>query len=276
MIATVRPVTDWDAAYANRDSIPGADAILERWPIDADQFRAQANCRLDIPYGSGERHALDLFLPREGEPKGLHVFVHGGYWLRFDRKPFSQFAAGSVERGWAVALPSYDLCPSVTIGDIEQQIANAIAEGARQVDGPIVLSGHSAGGHLVTMTSSSAGSLPSGLYERVKRVISISGVHDLRPLLATAMKGDLGLTLESARRWSPALHEPGFDFELVAWVGAEELGEFRRQNRLLADAWTGLGQSTVAFEAPGLHHFSVIDDLRESEAGLTRLATLDD
>lgn len=276
MIPTARPISDWDAAYANRDSVLNADAFVDPWPVDAERFRSDATCRLDIAYGGGEREKLDLFLPGEEAPKGLFVFVHGGYWLRFSRKEFSHFAEGAVARGWAVALPSYDLCPSVGIGKIEQQVAAAIGTAAELVEGPIVLAGHSAGGHLVSQTVSANGSLNGGLAGRIERVASISGVHDLRPLLKTAMNAELGLTLETARALSPALLEPAFDFDFVAWVGGEELSEFRRQSALLVNAWAGLGQRTLLAEPPGLHHFSIIDDLRDAASGLVRLVTLGD
>ena len=43
------------------------------------------------------------------------MFVHGGYWLRFDRDMWSHLAAGAVARGWACAIPSYTLAPEARI-----------------------------------------------------------------------------------------------------------------------------------------------------------------
>ena len=54
----------------------------------AKAYRAKladaARAKLDLLYGDGERNRFDLFLP-EQTPKGLVVFVHGGYWVRFDK-----------------------------------------------------------------------------------------------------------------------------------------------------------------------------------------------
>ena len=66
---------------------------------------------------SGPRNRFDLFLP-EDTPKGLVVFVHGGYWVRFDKSYWSHLANGSVEHGYAVAMPSYTLCPQTRISGI--------------------------------------------------------------------------------------------------------------------------------------------------------------
>ena len=46
-------------------------------------------------------------------------------------------AAGGLGAGYAVALPSYDLCPTVKISDITVQIARAINQVAGMVQGPI-------------------------------------------------------------------------------------------------------------------------------------------
>jgi len=137
-----------DDAYANAAHITGADAYPARWAAQAVAFRETesetGHARLDHPYGPGEREALDLFLPK-GRPAGLCVFVHGGYWLRFDRSYWSHLARGPLARGWAVAMPSYDLCPDVTIAEITRQIACAVTSAAAEIDGPIALTGHSPG-----------------------------------------------------------------------------------------------------------------------------------
>ena len=62
----------------------------------------------------------------EAAPQGLLVFVHGGYWLRFDREMWSHLAAGAVARGWACAVPSYTLAPEARIGAMTREIASAV------------------------------------------------------------------------------------------------------------------------------------------------------
>ena len=64
------------------------------------------------------------------------------------------------------------------------------------------------------------------------------------------------------------LLEPVPGTKLVCWVGGAERAEFRRQNALLANVWTGLGAATAAYEATDKHHFSVVDDLEDPGSGL--------
>ncbi|MEM9395038.1 MAG: alpha/beta hydrolase [Pseudomonadota bacterium] len=250
---------DWDAAYNNADYIPGAQDYIARWARDAAAFRDTARAHLDISYGDHNREAFDLFLP-EGAPSGLVVFVHGGYWLRFDRTYWSHFAAGPLARGWAAALPSYPLCPEVALPQITESVAQAVAKAAAAVGGPIRLAGHSAGGHLVARLPAV---LPPKITARISRIVPISPVADLRPLMQTAMREQLHLNDAVCALESPALHQAPA-LPVTVWVGAEERPVFLDQARWLANAWG----ANLRID-PGRHHFDVIDGLCEAESPLT-------
>ncbi|WP_425091408.1 alpha/beta hydrolase [Tropicimonas sp. S265A] len=251
---------DWDAAYNNADFIPGAQDYIARWTREAEAFRAAwPRAELNVAYGDHPREAFDLFLP-EGAAQGLVVFVHGGYWLRFDRSFWSHFAKGPLLRGWAVALPSYPLCPEVGLPQITASVTRAVEAAATRVAGPLRLAGHSAGGHLVARMASV---LPPDLCARLARVVPISPVSDLRPLMQTAMRETLHLDDAVCAAESPVLH-PRPDLPVTIWVGAEERPVFLDQARWLAEAWEA-GHRV----APGRHHFDVIDGLRDPDSPLT-------
>ena len=264
-------IDDWDDAYANGAHIDGAADYPPRWAAAAADFRAamtvDGRAEIDIAYGPGERQRLDLFRP-PGDSRGLTVFVHGGYWRAFDKSSWSHLAAGATAAGWTMVLPSYDLAPNVAISEITQQVGSAIEKAASLVDGPIRLSGHSAGGHLVTRMICRDTPLAPGVQRRIERVVSISGLHDLRPLLNTAMNQDFRMDEAEAEAESAALNQPLENVELVCWVGADERPEFIRQADLLANIWTGFNIETSAVHAPGRHHFDVIDGLADADSEL--------
>jgi acetyl esterase/lipase len=256
---------DWDDAFANSAYIADGPRFPERWAAQAQAFRQTASGALGLAYGPAPRARLDLFLPK-GQAQGVLVFVHGGYWKAFDRHDWSHLAAGAVARGWAVAMPGYTLAPEAGLPDMAAQIASAIRMAADRVAGAIQLAGHSAGGQLVTRMLCAPGLLPRAVLERVGRVTSISGLHDLRPLLHTRMNAALGLTEATAQRESPALQPRVTGPAVTAWVGAQERPEFLRQARLLAAAWPG----TQLVIEQGRHHFDVIDGLSDPDSALTR------
>ncbi|WP_380054414.1 alpha/beta hydrolase [Falsihalocynthiibacter sp. SS001] len=257
---------DLDDAYANAKYIPNADEFIERWQEDARNWREMENAagrlRVNIPYGENPREAFDLFLPA-GRPEGLIVFVHGGYWLRFDKFFWSHFAAGGTERGWAVAMPSYPLAPEVHISDITKSVRAAIELAAEKVLGPIVLAGHSAGGHLVARMLGPDG-LSDAVASRIQTVVPISPLSDLRPLMQTEMNEKLCLDEAEAISESPMLHPKALDVPVKVWVGADERPVFVEQAKWLGEAWP---DTTVHIEK-NLHHFDIIDGLRDAQSPL--------
>ncbi|QIG47248.1 alpha/beta hydrolase [Nordella sp. HKS 07] len=266
------PINDWSDAYTNGAYIAGGDSYPARWSELAAAFRGRVNefggARLDLAYGPEPRNRLDLFLPRAA-PTGLFVFVHGGFWMRFDKSSWSHLAEGALRRGFAVAMPNYTLCPDIRIAGIGREVAAAIGFAAREVEGPVYLAGHSAGGHLVSRMMAAPALLSDDVGRRIVHVVSISGLHDLRPLMKTAMNDTLKIDTAEAPAESPALLEPVAHTRITCWVGAAERAEFIRQNALLANVWRGLGAATVEVVEPNRHHFNVIDGLTDPGSPLT-------
>jgi acetyl esterase/lipase len=271
-------ITDWNDAYANGPNIPGGERWPSAWvqPAQAyrDELAGSGRTTLDISYGETARNRFDLFRP-EGVPKGLVVFVHGGFWKALDKSFWSNLARGSVDSGYAVAMPSYTLCPAARIADITREVGAAITQAAAMVEGPTFLTGHSAGGHLVTRMISATSPLPAPVRARIRHTVSISGLHDLRPLMNTAMNADLRIDEAEAWTESPALLQPLPDTRVTCWVGGAERPEFIRQNALLTNIWTGLGASTCTIEEPGKHHFDVIDGLADRGHPMVRMLLSD-
>ena len=264
-------ITDWDDAYANGDHIADTATYPDLWATQSATFRKELinddRARLDIAYGDAPREKYDLFLPT-GTPRGLAVFVHGGYWKAFDKSSWSHLANGAVAKGWAVCMPSYTLAPEARLSEITRQIGAAITHAADQIAGPIHITGHSAGGHLVSRMVSETSPLAPSVLKRIKNTVSISGLHDLRPLLKTKMNEVLRLDEDEAAHESAALLKPALPCSITCWVGADERPEFVRQNDLLANIWTGLGASTRSVHASDKHHFNVIADLTDPNSDL--------
>ncbi|KQY79020.1 esterase [Ensifer sp. Root142] len=269
-----RRITNWDDAYANGSNIARGDLWPEAWVKPAEAFRsalqAAGRAKLDLRYGERPRNRMDLFFP-DGSAKGLVVFVHGGYWLQLDKSFWSHLATGAVASGYAVAMPSYTLCPEIRIAGVVEEVAAAIGEAAKLVDGPLILTGHSAGGHLVSRMITTTAPLAPHVQQRIRNVVSISGVHDLRPIMATAMNERLAIDESEALSESPALLRPMANARITCWVGGGERAEFLRQSALLANIWTGLGATTAAIAEPDKHHFNVIDGLADVGHALTRV-----
>jgi arylformamidase len=267
------PLRDWDDAFANMKHVENSGELPGFWAARAAAYRAEletAGHRLDtdIAYGGHPREKLDIVWP-EGKPKGLAVFVHGGFWMRLEKAHWTDFAEGARAEGWAVCLPSYVLTPEARIHEITAQIGRAVTTAAGLVGGPIRLSGHSAGGHLATRMLCADSPLPGSVRARVVHALSISGLHDLRPLLHTEMNKTLNLDLDEARAESAVLAQPASATPLTCWVGGGERPEFIRQTRLMAEMWDGL-DVPVRCEVEGNHnHFTILEGLKDPRSPIT-------
>ena len=255
---------DPDDAWANAAHIEDSDAFLMHWAGRAADWRVAHPPEI-LVHGSHPRERTFVYTP-PGSSRGLAIIVHGGYWSRFSPDDFSHLARGALTHGWTVAMPGYPLCPDASISDICASIGRAIESTAHRVSGPVRLAGHSAGGHLVTHASCAHSTLDPAVAARLTSVLSISGVHDLVPLLQTGMNATLALDEATARALSPARLAPRPGTRAIAWVGADERPEFVRQNALLAAAWAPLGAEVATHVEPARHHFDVIEDLTDAHS----------
>ncbi len=259
------PGIDYEAEYNNRAKVPEHPAILAGWQADAAAFRAaHAQTELDVPYGGSARQILDFFWPDGGRDAPLALFIHGGYWQGLDKSWCSHLAAGLVAHGIAVAMPSYDLCPRVTVATIVEQMRDLVAMLGTRHARRVHAMGHSAGGHLAAMllaTDWPARGLPAG---QVNGATTLSGLFDLEALLGTSINVKLGLDTAEARRLSP-IHQPRPGGRIAALAGALEGAEYARQSRAIAAAWDG-----TATLVEGRHHFDIVAPLADPESALTK------
>jgi len=120
---------DWEDAFENGGYIENGSSYPDLWAKRAAEFRSRHADRMsEVAYGDAPREKIDLFRP-EGASKGLVVFVHGGYWLKFSKDMWSHLAQGALAQGWTVALPGYTLAPENSIPGIAQQIYKRFKEG---------------------------------------------------------------------------------------------------------------------------------------------------
>jgi arylformamidase len=254
---------DLEAEYNNRARVPDHQTVMLRWRAAAEAARA-AHPPLEVAYGPGEREVMDLFSAGDDAP--VAVFLHGGYWQALDRSWFSGIAPALLAHGVSLAVPSYDLAPSVRLGRILAQVRQAVETTRLRTGVRPVVFGHSAGGHMAACMLSEG---------RASAAVAISGVFDLAPLIPTSLNIALRLDAGEAAALSP-IHWPvpngstpgGTVLDCV--VGGDESPEFLRQSRMMADLWGAQGVETRYEAVPGLNHFTVLDPLFDADSDLTQ------
>jgi arylformamidase len=262
---------DYEAEYNNRARIPAYRDIIARWQATSAIDRAAATAELDQPYGAGERQRYDLF--HAADPAApLVVYIHGGYWQMGGRQDTAFVARALTAAGVAVAVPSYSLCPAVSVMQIVDELRGCLAVlWARTGKRPVVV-GHSAGGHLVAaMLATDWAARPDVPADLVRAGCAISGVFELAPLIPTTINAATRLDAAAAAAASPlGWPPPPAGCALVAVVGGDETGEFHRQSRALTERWGRAGVATEYLAIAGANHFTIVDELTRPDSAMFR------
>lgn len=268
---------DWEAEYNNRARVPEHPEIFARWTRDGAAYRDEASkdgrAELGLKYGPSPRQYIDLFKPKSRDANApLALFIHGGYWRSLEPSQFSQLARGMNAHGVTVAVAGYDLVPQVSIGQIIEQMQAACLYFWKKLGRRIMVSGHSAGGHLAACmvatdwkkldASAPADLVPAGY--------AISGLFDLDVLTHLSGNADFKLDAAEARRISPLFWPLVRGKVLDAVVGALESSEFLRHSKTVADDWRERGAITRYEAVPDLNHFTICDPMEDANSAMTK------
>jgi acetyl esterase/lipase len=257
-----------DAAYNNSNAVGNSAELNAAREEASARFRAAHSGHLDLRYGPRERNAWDLFPARDPNAPCI-VFIHGGYWQRNSREQFASLIAGPHAHGWAAALPGYTLAPDATLSEIVAEMKAALdwlaVHGAEHgINGKVVLSGWSAGGHLTAM----------GLgHPRVSAGLAISGLYELGPIRDTYLNDKLRLTDEEIARLSP-LRLPMVNKPLAIAYGTAELPPLVGDSRKLHEVRSARHLPGALIPVAGGDHFTIVHELRDPGGILTRQAML--
>jgi arylformamidase len=258
-----------DAAYDNVGAVANSATLNTARAAASATFRAAYPGHLDLPYGPRERNTWDLF-PATSPDAPCLVFIHGGYWQRNSKDQFANLIEGAYAGGWSAALPGYTLAPDATMTQIAAEIVAALdwlaANGkAHGINGPVVLSGWSAGGHLTALCLG---------HPVVRAGLSISGIFELGPLRDTSLNEKLRLTDEEIAILSP-LRLPMIDKPLAITYGTAELPPLVADSRALHARRSAAHLPGPLIPVPNGNHFTIVHELRDQYGMLTRnLATL--
>jgi arylformamidase len=253
---------DYEAEYNNRARVPENPALMAGWARDAAAYRIQNSPQV-MAYGPGPRNTIDFFPGSLDGP--IVVFIHGGYWQALDGSSFSHCARGLNAHGIGVAIPTYDLCPNVSVDVIVAQMRAATRELAR-LGQPLVIGGHSAGGHLAAcMLATHWPEVDVALPKRlVVAAYTISGLFDLASLLGTSINKALRLDDAGAQAVSPLFWTPPKGTSLDAVVGEHESAEYFRQSRTIVERWGAAGVATEFGIVTDANHFTAIAPLADA------------
>ncbi len=226
----------------------------------------QYNCYLDQKYGKEVLQTLDIF-PSNVSNSPILIFIHGGYWRALDKKSYSFIAEPFVKNNLTVCVVNYRLIPTVNMETILDDIKESIywiQEKALRYNGDpdaMILSGHSAGGHLALISYL----MNESLRPSIKALCSLSGLFDLRPIKNSYLNEVLQLSENDVNDFSASNKDLSFlKCSTLFSVGAGETDLFIGQSKDLC-AKNKLLANIEYYEYEQLNHYQMVHKLGQED-----------
>ncbi|WP_309834837.1 alpha/beta hydrolase [Caballeronia sp. LZ065] len=183
----------------------------------------------DLPYERGERHSLDVYVPKatsvSNPAKPLVVFFYGGSWQTGQRRDYRFVGEALASRGYVTVIPDYRLYPQTTFPGFMDDAAAAVSwarthavEFGADPD-RLFLMGHSAGAQIVMLLMTDR----HYLTERGVQVpslagaIGLAGPYDFLPLNDATLEAIFPAPLREASQ--PINHVDGHEPPIFLGVG---------------------------------------------------------
>jgi arylformamidase len=265
-----------EAQFNPRKSVPDFEDHQARHTAWSAAARAELDGRLDVAYGDGPLHKVDIFPAPGPRNAPVHLFFHGGYWRAQDKANFAHIARMIVDAGICAVIANYDLCPAVTLNGTVDSALRAIAwtwRHAREYSGDperLTLSGHSAGAHLCAMALAHdwpAAGLPAAV---IKGAVPISGIFDPEPAMHITVNAEIGLTAAIARGNNALRLPPKVRCPVKLFVGGDEPAHWIQQSELYAEHLRQHGLAPELTVIPHAHHFDILDQYVDAASPIIR------
>ncbi|MFB6285501.1 MAG: alpha/beta hydrolase [Candidatus Bipolaricaulia bacterium] len=241
-------------------------------PLAQSEPTYRVTVQTDIAYYRGadfnsRRHALDVYQPAGLNDAPVLIFVHGGGWSTGNKQIFSYIGRTFAERGYVTVVPNYRLSPTVQhpahVRDVARAYAWTVANIGQYGGDPtrVVLSGHSAGGHLVSLLTVNERYLAEQNLDgnAIQGVISISGIYDVTSIPPGILSSPVFTSSNEARRdASPIFHvdegEPPFRLMYARF----DLPTLDRQAREFHTRLRSLGVASNISQIDGRSHATIV------------------
>lgn len=233
------------------------------------------------------KHTLDLYRPagRPGAP--VLVYFHGGVWQKGDKDQYQNIGEAFARRGVLTAVANYRLTPAVRHPDHVRDAARAVAWVVRHAaehggrPDSVYLSGHSAGGHLITLMLFDPQYLRAEGVDpdAIAGVIALSGVFDLTTGLDDTpdggapgyIHGPFGDRRDVLVDASPVHRIRDTRVPLLVILAGDDYAAMQRQSREFVTA-AQRRHLTVTFETiAGRSHYALVQSIGQPEDRTTDL-----
>ncbi len=210
-------------------------------------------------FGPGPRQKLDIYRPKpEMDRKAIVIFYYGGGWRRGERGMYRFVGAALAAQGFTTVIPDYRLYPEFGFPEFMEDAALAYGWVQKRLNAgglkrPVILMGHSAGGHIAALLALDGHYLAD--YPPPAAVVGLAGPYAFDPTtwprtrdIFRAAAGDPDktrpVTFVSAKA-PPMFLARGAEDDVVAGFNADELARALHEKGVEAEnrIYPGMGHA---------------------------------
>jgi acetyl esterase/lipase len=237
----------------------------------------------DVPYASGDRHALDVYVPKGAastKPKPLVVFFYGGSWQNGDRRDYLFVGEALASRGFVTMIPDYRRYPETRypgfMDDAAAAVAWARAHAADYGADPdrVFLMGHSAGAHIAMLLTTDRRYLAQHGFDMhaLRGAIGLAGPYDFLPLQDDTLEAIFPADLREDSQ--PINHVDGHEPPIFLGVGSADHTVDPGNTTRFAARLEAAGDRVELKRYAGINHAMIVGSLGRPVRALSSLVTV--
>jgi arylformamidase len=265
-----------ESQYNPRVATPNS-ADIQALNVPANEkVRREYRSQLDVAYGPGPLHRLDIFPSSLGIAAPVHIFIHGGYWRAQDKQAFSFVATHLVPAGVTTVVINYELCPASTLDGVVESVLRAVEWVTLNIAGhggdptKISISGSSAGAHLgaaILATDWPARGLPQ---LHLTGATLITGIYNPEPARLISVNEMLRLDADTVARHNLEQRPVLVACPVHLMVGGAEPWQWVDQTYRYSQHLRRSGHDHALTVLPGRNHFSIVREYLDADSGLIK------
>ena len=260
-----------EKTYNPRESVKNYNYFLNISKKKSKNISIKLQKKLNLAYGIGKLQKLDVFYKKRTTLMPIHVFIHGGYWRALDKSYHNHMAEAYVNNNLVFFNVNYDLCPNVNLSKIKEQIIEAVIwiyRNSIKFNGNnknIVISGHSAGAHLVSLMLNvnwRKYNLPFNIF---KGAALVSGIYNTKIVLMLNINKKIKLSFKEAMKNNTLNVIPMLKIPVLLACGKQEPLGWKEQTVEYYKMLKNNNFKTKLLKNLNENHFSLIDAMSEKK-----------
>jgi acetyl esterase/lipase len=250
----------------------------------------EVDVQTDIAYRTDKqadpiKHKLDIYTPKGQKDFPVLMFVHGGAWKSGNKAMYATLGATFAKQGIGAVVINYRLTDGkngVKHPDHIKDVASAFAwvhDNISKYGGRndrIFISGHSAGGHLVSLLATDESYLKEhhlGL-DNIHGVLPLSGVYEILPKIRI-FDDQFGTDAEVCKAASPINNVKSKEPPFLIIYGDKDLPTIDKMSEAFCKKLTDNKCEAKAVKADDRNHFTIIVQLAINSDDVCTSAMLD-